>query len=93
MNCDCSLFQYTVQKCMLLARHHNAGQKRGVKIANVSFENVARFKYLGTTVTKKKLHGLESARELYRPSERRLSAKCVPTFADRGCHAVSVTDP
>jgi hypothetical protein len=27
---------------------------------------------------------LESARELYRPSDRRLSTKLVPTFADRG---------
>jgi hypothetical protein len=31
--------------------------------------------------------------ELYRPSDSRLSAKLVPTFADRGCHMVSVTDP
>jgi hypothetical protein len=31
--------------------------------------------------------------ELYRPSDRRLSAKWLPTFADRGCHVVSVTDP
>jgi hypothetical protein len=35
----------------------------------------------------------ESASELYRPTDRRLSAKLVPTFADRGCHVVSVTDP
>jgi hypothetical protein len=35
----------------------------------------------------------ESASELYRPSDRHLSAKLVPTFADRGCHVVSVTDP
>jgi hypothetical protein len=35
----------------------------------------------------------ESASELYRPSDRHLSAKCLPTFADRGCHMVSVTDP
>jgi hypothetical protein len=35
----------------------------------------------------------ESASVLYRPSDRRLSAKLVPTFADRGCHVVSVTDP
>jgi hypothetical protein len=35
----------------------------------------------------------KSARELYRPSYHRLSAKLVPTFADRGCHVVSVTDP
>jgi hypothetical protein len=35
----------------------------------------------------------QSASELYRPSDRRLSPKLVPTFADRGCHVVSVTDP
>jgi hypothetical protein len=35
----------------------------------------------------------ESASEQYQPSNRRLSAKIVPTFADRGCHVVSVTDP
>jgi hypothetical protein len=35
----------------------------------------------------------ESASELYRPSDRRLSAKRLPTCADRGCHMVSVTDP
>jgi hypothetical protein len=35
----------------------------------------------------------QSASELYRPSNRCSSAKLVPTFADRGCHVVSVTDP
>jgi hypothetical protein len=35
----------------------------------------------------------EFASELYRPSDRRLSAKLVSTFADRACHVVSVTDP
>jgi hypothetical protein len=35
----------------------------------------------------------ESASELYRPGYRRSLAKLVPTFADRGCHVVSVTDP
>jgi hypothetical protein len=35
----------------------------------------------------------ESASELYRPSDRRLSAKLVQTFADRGYHVVSVTNP
>jgi hypothetical protein len=32
-------------------------------------------------------------RELYRPSDRRLSAKWLPTFADRGYYVVNVTDP
>jgi hypothetical protein len=35
----------------------------------------------------------ESASELYRQSDRRLSAKWLPTFEDRGCHVVSVMDP
>jgi hypothetical protein len=33
-----------------------------------------------------------SASELYRPIDRRLSAKLVPTFAGRGCRVVSATD-
>jgi hypothetical protein len=35
----------------------------------------------------------QSASELYRPSDRRLSAKLVPTLADKGCRVVSATDP
>jgi hypothetical protein len=34
----------------------------------------------------------EFVSELYRPSDRRLSMKLVPTFVYRGCHVVSVTD-
>jgi hypothetical protein len=35
----------------------------------------------------------ESASELYRLSDRRFSRKWLQTFADKGCHVVSVTDP
>jgi hypothetical protein len=35
----------------------------------------------------------ESASDLYRLSDSCLPAKLVPTFADRGYHMVSVTDP
>jgi hypothetical protein len=35
----------------------------------------------------------EFASELYRPSDRRLMAKLVPTFGDRGCCVVSAKDP
>jgi hypothetical protein len=35
----------------------------------------------------------EFASELYRQSDRRLSAKLVPTFEDRRCRVVTVTDP
>jgi hypothetical protein len=42
---------------------------------------------------KKKTPWSESTSELYRPSDRRLSAKWLPTFPDGGHHVVSVTDP
>jgi hypothetical protein len=35
----------------------------------------------------------QSASELYRPSDRRLSVKLVPTYSDSGCRVVSATDP
>jgi hypothetical protein len=35
----------------------------------------------------------ESASELDRPSDRRFSTKLVPTFTDKRCHVVSVTNP
>jgi hypothetical protein len=42
--------------------------------------------------TKNKLRGLSpQANYTDRLSDRRLSAKLVPTLADRGCHIVSVT--
>jgi hypothetical protein len=45
-------------------------------------------------IRKTKLNSVASVREqLYRPSDRHLPAKLVATFADRGCHVVSVTDP
>jgi hypothetical protein len=36
---------------MLLSRHQNAGQNNDIKIGNRCFENVAQFRYLGTTIT------------------------------------------
>jgi hypothetical protein len=35
----------------------------------------------------------ESGSELCRPSGHRLSEKLMPTFADRRCHKINVTDP
>jgi hypothetical protein len=40
---------------MLLSRHQNAGQNHGIKIANRSFENVAKFRYLEMTVANQNL--------------------------------------
>jgi hypothetical protein len=38
-------------KYMLLSRHQNAGESYDIKIANRCFENVTKFRYLGTTIT------------------------------------------
>jgi hypothetical protein len=37
-------------KYMLLPCLQNVGQNRDIKIGNILFENVSRFKYLGMTV-------------------------------------------
>jgi hypothetical protein len=41
-------------KYMLMSRSQKVGQKHSIKIANRSFEEVAKFRYLGTTLTDQK---------------------------------------
>jgi hypothetical protein len=38
-------------KYMLVSRCQKAGQRQSIKVGNRSFESVAKFKYLGTTLT------------------------------------------
>jgi hypothetical protein len=38
-------------KYMIMSRYPNSGQNQNIRIANDSFENVAKFKYVGTTLT------------------------------------------
>jgi hypothetical protein len=38
-------------KYMIMSRHRNSGQNQNIRIANESFENVTKFKYLETTLT------------------------------------------
>jgi uncharacterized protein YxeA len=51
-------------KYMLLSRHQNARENYYINIAYRSFENVARFRYLGTTVKKQNFIQEEIKRRL-----------------------------
>jgi ribosomal protein S2 len=51
-------------KYMLLSRHQKAGQNHDIKRANRCFENVAQFRYLGTTITNQNLIQEEIKRRL-----------------------------
>jgi hypothetical protein len=39
----------------LLSHHQNERKNHDIKIANISFENMAQFRYLGMTVTNQNL--------------------------------------
>jgi hypothetical protein len=58
------------------------------------YKNVPKEKYYqAITKANKRTPCPESASELYRQSESRLSAKLVPNFAEEGCGVVSAADP
>jgi hypothetical protein len=48
-------------KCKFMSRYQNAGRNHAVKIANKSFENVAKFKYFRNDINKNCIHkGIKS---------------------------------
>jgi hypothetical protein len=49
--------------------------------------------FIGSDIKTKQTPWSESASKLYRLSDRHLLAKLVPTFVDKGCHVVIMTDP
>jgi hypothetical protein len=65
-------------KYMLLSRYKNAGQNHNMKIANRSFENVAKFKYLGSTATNE--HSIKTKLRGFSPQAKytnRATAACL----------------
>jgi hypothetical protein len=38
-------------KYMIMSHYPNSGQNQNIRIANESFQKVAKFRYLGTTLT------------------------------------------
>jgi hypothetical protein len=57
------------------------------------YRPLSPFPFLIFAQTKNKLRGYSPQSELYRPSDRRLSAKLVRILADRGCRVVRATNP
>jgi hypothetical protein len=78
--------RYWNRPSMLLLKTETESSVRHVVLLNKRTMNT------GQNYEKKETPWSESASEVYRPSDRRLLAKWLPTFVDIGCHVVSVTD-
>jgi hypothetical protein len=68
-------------KYMIMSRHPNSGQNQNIRIANESLGNMAKFKYLGTTLTNQNdIHDeiksrLNSGNACYRSVQNLLSSR------------------
>jgi hypothetical protein len=80
---ECLCIYYTEKtKYVFMSRHQTAGQSNYVSVANKSFERVAEFKYLGTTLTNQNfIHEeikcrLNSGNACYHAVQNLLSSVC-----------------
>jgi hypothetical protein len=65
-------------KYMLMSHNQKTGQKHSINIANLSFEDVAKFKYLGTTLTGQNFMHKEIKRRLNKRNACYHSVQCLP---------------
>jgi hypothetical protein len=82
-----------IHPCCLLREMQSCRHSERPKPLSASSVALGKFFAFTTTNKQKQTPWPESASELYRPSDRCLSAKSVPTFVDSGCHVVNVTEP
>jgi hypothetical protein len=67
-----------------MSRHPNSGQNQNIRTANESFENVAKFKYLGKTLTNQNdtddeiKSKLNSGNACYYSVQNLLSSRLIP---------------
>jgi hypothetical protein len=73
-------------KYMIMSHHQNSGQNQNIRIADKSFENLAKFKCLGTTlINKKGIHdeiknGLNAGNACYYSVQNLLSSCLVSKY-------------
>jgi hypothetical protein len=74
---------------------HFLKERNSLRIVLINSElSKTSYIYIYIYVTKNKTNSMAGVSgELYRESDRRLSAKLAPTFADRVCRVVSAADP
>jgi hypothetical protein len=75
---------YVQTKYMIKSRHQNSGQNQNIRITNEPYENVAKFKYMGTILTNQSdIHNeiesrLNSANACYYLNQNLLSSRLIP---------------
>jgi hypothetical protein len=88
-----TLSSFSLRNKFLAEQNFEPLAKQFVMKRNETLCPTGNAKHLYHKNKQNKTNSMVWVRERTIPSDRRLSAKWLPTFADRGCHVVSFTDP